>query len=270
MAFLNTTATHDEEPMDMEGHVADGDATVRISNDAAENGYEQEPGALTWLNSARITTDPDDDAVHCVVSIGDPRGGFCFTVRRLRDGRIVLHLPDPSDGMAHMPTRELHTGTLEVCNYSCVYAKGSPQFDPVKALGKRARDMTHKGAIRGRLGGEVPQWHDVWASLEEHHEETTYRLVHELDGGGGFASIPVSVASLRTKASIRVDSDDARPYVWRTLLELHETGDASQRLIPADFSDDDPETLDCPRCGEEMAIPDDAEPYCLDCGATVA
>ena len=90
------------------------DASVRISNPDAENGYVQEPGPLTWLNSARITTSPEEDAVHCVVSVGDPRGGFCFTVRRLSDGRIVIHTPHPGEGMAHVDTRELHPGTLEL------------------------------------------------------------------------------------------------------------------------------------------------------------
>jgi hypothetical protein len=67
-------------------------------NDAAENGEEQEPGPLTWLNSARITADPDDDAIHCVVSVGDPRGGFLFTVRRCPDGRLVWSLQDLLEG----------------------------------------------------------------------------------------------------------------------------------------------------------------------------
>ena len=94
---------------------ADGDpTTVRITNDAAENGYPQEPGPLTWLNSARITTDPDDDAVHCVVSVGDPRGGFCFTVRRMPDGRLVIHTPRPGEPLPHMETQERRPGTIEV------------------------------------------------------------------------------------------------------------------------------------------------------------
>ena len=93
-------------------HVYDGDASVRISNDAAENGFEQEPGPLTWLNSARITTDPDDDAVHCVVSVADPRGGFCFTVRRMPNGEILLHVPSPRDSCPHITLEPLHDGTM--------------------------------------------------------------------------------------------------------------------------------------------------------------
>ncbi len=103
------------------GYSYDGDATVRISNDAKENGYDQDPGPLDWLNSARITTDPDDDAVRCAVSVGDPRGAFVFTVRRLPDGplgslggRLVIHVPHPGEPLAHVETTHLHEGTLLV------------------------------------------------------------------------------------------------------------------------------------------------------------
>lgn len=96
------------------GYSDDDDLTVRIHNDSAENGYEQSPGPLSWLNSARVTTDPQDDAVHCVVSVADPRGGFCFTVRRLSDGRIVLHCPYPGEAMLHANLAELHPGTFVI------------------------------------------------------------------------------------------------------------------------------------------------------------
>lgn len=104
----------DDSPGELHGMSYDGEITVRITNDAAENGGAQEPGPLTWLNSARITTDPESDSVHCLVSIGDPRGAFCFTVRRCPDGRIVLYLPYPGDTMPHEKTVELHAGTLQV------------------------------------------------------------------------------------------------------------------------------------------------------------
>ena len=97
---------------------AEAECTVRISNDAAENGYDQEPGPLTWLNSARITTDPNDDAVHCLVSVGDPRGAFCFTVRRLQDGRLMIHMPYPGESMPHEATKQIHDGTLEVVHHN--------------------------------------------------------------------------------------------------------------------------------------------------------
>jgi len=101
------------------GYAYDGDASVRIGNEAAENGYPQDPGPLDWLNSARITTDPEDDAVRCSVSVGDPRGAFVFTVRRLSDGRLVIHVPHPGESLAHVETSQLHEGTLLVAgNYA--------------------------------------------------------------------------------------------------------------------------------------------------------
>jgi len=121
VTMLSVQAQADEiETGDANGVVAgeatgtayDGECSVRISNVAAENGCEQDPGPLTWLNSARITADPAEDAVHCVVSVADPRGGFCFTVRRLRDGGIVIHTPYPGEGMAHVETKQNHPGTL--------------------------------------------------------------------------------------------------------------------------------------------------------------
>ena len=106
------TSTHDEAT----GLTYDGgEVTARLSVPAAEEGSlapSAEP--LSWLNSARVTADRDEDAVHCVVSIGDPRGGFWFTVRRLTDGRIVIHTPHPGETMAHYPTADLHPGTLLV------------------------------------------------------------------------------------------------------------------------------------------------------------
>ena len=91
-----------------------GDATVRISNPDAENGVEQEPGPLTWLNSARVVADPEEDAVHCVVSVGDPRGGFCFTGRRITDGTLIIHTPHPNEGMPHEDITEIRPGTYQV------------------------------------------------------------------------------------------------------------------------------------------------------------
>lgn len=119
MPYLQLEAQGDEFMDDerVPDYSCDGEATVRISNPEAENGCEQEPGPLTWLNSARITTDPEDDAVHCLVSVGDPRGAFCFTVRRTPDGTLLLHLPHPGEGMAHESTRQICEGTLEVVHY---------------------------------------------------------------------------------------------------------------------------------------------------------
>lgn len=91
---------------------------VRVANPEGENGEQQEPGPLTWLNSARVVADPDEDAVHCLVSVGDPRGAFCFTIRRRPDtGTLIIHMPHPGEGMPHMATKQLQPGTLEVGHY---------------------------------------------------------------------------------------------------------------------------------------------------------
>lgn len=122
MAILSADLTCDEvyppqESGEARGLSYDSEVTVRIANDAAADDEDQDPGPLTWLNSARITTDPADDAVHCLVSIGDPRGAFCFTVRRLPDGRIVLYVPYPGDPTPHENIKEIRPGTLEVIGH---------------------------------------------------------------------------------------------------------------------------------------------------------
>ena len=104
---------------------------ARISNPEAENGLTEDLAPpLAWLNSAQITADPDNDEVNCLVSIGDPRGAFCFTVRRLANGRIIIHTPHPDESLAHMKTREVRLGTLEVITdsgapYIC---KNDPEY----------------------------------------------------------------------------------------------------------------------------------------------
>lgn len=98
------------------GYSYDGeDATVSIENPAAENGgVATSADGLSWLNSARIFAEPSEDRVILTCSIGDPRGAFAMEIRRLDDGRIVIHLPHPGEGMAHLPTAWLHDGTLVV------------------------------------------------------------------------------------------------------------------------------------------------------------
>lgn len=90
---------------------------VQVEFPAASNGMQsdaQERGPLGWCNSAAISLDRRDDAVTVSISVGDPRGAFAFTVRRLSDGRLVLHTPYPGEGMAHMQLREMHPGTYEI------------------------------------------------------------------------------------------------------------------------------------------------------------
>lgn len=97
----------------------EGELTVRICNEAAEHGCKQEPGPLTWLKSARITTDPENDSIHLNVSVGDPRGGFRFKISRRPDtGAILIHMPFPGEPLPHMDTKEVAPGTLVVVGHA--------------------------------------------------------------------------------------------------------------------------------------------------------
>lgn len=71
---------------------------------------------LSWCNSAHITLDPDDDAVHVSISVGDPRGRFVFTVRKLASGQLIMHTPYPGEGMPHMTLTQDHPGTYLISN----------------------------------------------------------------------------------------------------------------------------------------------------------
>lgn len=142
-----------------EADVVDGDARIRISNNNAENGYDidcrhcgetiedqgagwihsvteesrcdasdpdnaesnrAEPSPFYWLNSATITADEDEDAVRLSFSIGDPRGAWVMTVRRIPDdaetnaGALLVHVPYPAEPFPHTGLRELHPGTYLV------------------------------------------------------------------------------------------------------------------------------------------------------------
>lgn len=89
-----------------------GPVTARISNPDAENGAPT-AGGCSWMNSAQVHVDPEADEVTLTVSVGDPRGGFVFTVRRLPDGRLLIHTPHPGESTPHVKTIQLHEGTLQ-------------------------------------------------------------------------------------------------------------------------------------------------------------
>lgn len=90
---------------------------VQVSFPDKENGYQTEAGAaapLGWCNSAAVTLDRGEDSVTVSISCGDPRGAFAFTVRRLRDGRLVMHVPCPEDTVLHRPLRQVRPGTFDI------------------------------------------------------------------------------------------------------------------------------------------------------------
>jgi hypothetical protein len=88
--------------------------------DAPDHGpHTPEVVALSWCNSARISLDPDEDAVTVSVSVGSPLGAFCFTVRRVPDdacgalaGALIVHMPYPGESSPHEPLTQIHPGTF--------------------------------------------------------------------------------------------------------------------------------------------------------------
>lgn len=82
------------------------------------------PNPEDWLNSAGVRVDPEDNAIHLHASIGDPRGAFVLTLRRLpkmaggepnpRGGRLVMHVPHTGDTLLHERLTPLHAGTYGV------------------------------------------------------------------------------------------------------------------------------------------------------------
>lgn len=87
--------------------------------DGEVNGPHVKPtGPSTWLNSAQIHLSDQEDSVTVSISVGDPRGGFSFTVRRIpadsgaeHAGQLIMHLPYPNEPLPHMTLTPLHTGT---------------------------------------------------------------------------------------------------------------------------------------------------------------
>ncbi len=107
-----------EDPCDFE--------RVQVEFDDTANGMQteqQERAPLGWCNSASITLDREDDAVHLTISVGDPRGAFGFTVRRLSEGNsvdpngkpvLIMHVPYPDEPMPHEKLTALHPGTYRI------------------------------------------------------------------------------------------------------------------------------------------------------------
>jgi hypothetical protein len=102
-------------------HSFDVDTTelerVQLEFDATASGTQSEAderAPLGWCNSATIHLDREEDSVTVLISVGDPRGAFAFTVRRLQDGRLIMHTPYPGESMPHLGLTEIRPGTYEV------------------------------------------------------------------------------------------------------------------------------------------------------------
>lgn len=74
-------------------------------------------GASEIVNSASLNFDDEHMGCTVTISVGDPRGAFAMTVRRLENGKLILHVPYEADPLPHMPLRKLHEGTYEILNH---------------------------------------------------------------------------------------------------------------------------------------------------------
>ncbi|MPZ79664.1 MAG: hypothetical protein GEV28_04400 [Actinophytocola sp.] len=93
--------------------------------DYGEGPHEPERIPLSWCNSAAVHTDESEDSVTVSISVGDPRGAFTFTIRRVPDdtdgdlaGHLIMHTPYVGQPLAHMDLTPLRDGTHVVGPYA--------------------------------------------------------------------------------------------------------------------------------------------------------
>ncbi len=89
-----------------------------METESVEGPHSPERVALSWANNAGVRADTEEDSFTVTISVGDPRGAFAFTVRRIPDGDhehagcLVLHSPHPEESAPHARLTELHPGTF--------------------------------------------------------------------------------------------------------------------------------------------------------------
>ena len=76
------------------------------------------PAPTSPGNWAGVTIEPDEETTQVEISVGDPRGCFTMTLRRVHDseGRthLFLRVPHPEDSTPHAPMREVYPGYYEI------------------------------------------------------------------------------------------------------------------------------------------------------------
>lgn len=102
----------------------DFEARTDTDPDDGEGPHDAERIPLSWVNSAALHTSETEDSVTVSISVGDPRGAFTFTIRRVPDdadsdlaGRLIMHVPYPGQPLGHAELTELHDGTHVVGPY---------------------------------------------------------------------------------------------------------------------------------------------------------
>jgi len=95
-----------------------------IDLDDGEGLHDPEWIPLSWCNSAAVHADESQDSITVSISVGDPRGAFTFTIRRIPDGtgndlagRLIMHTPYPGQPLSHVELTPLHDGTHVVGSY---------------------------------------------------------------------------------------------------------------------------------------------------------
>ena len=93
---------------------------VESAPEVGEAPHRAQRVPLSWCNGAGIHTDTREDSVTVTISVGDPRGAFIFTVRRIPDdaetngGRLLMHTPHPGQSLPHAELTPDHAGTYWV------------------------------------------------------------------------------------------------------------------------------------------------------------
>jgi hypothetical protein len=89
--------------------------------DYEDGPHDPERVPLAWCNSAALHSDESDDSVTVSISVGDPRGAFTFTIRRIPDdvegdlaGQLIMHVPYAGESTPHMPLSPLRDGAYLV------------------------------------------------------------------------------------------------------------------------------------------------------------
>lgn len=85
-----------------------------LCREAADGGpHTPEPEPLSWINSASIWPNPEENAITVAISVGDPRGAFEMTIRRV-GGHLLLDVPHPDTSGLHLPIQALRPGTYRI------------------------------------------------------------------------------------------------------------------------------------------------------------
>lgn len=122
------------------GELLADDAQSESCSNSGDGAHAAVPMPLSWCNAAAISLDPASDEVSVSISVGDPRGAFVFTVRRVPDdadgqyaGRLLLHTPYPGEPCPHMRLTAIHPGTYVIGDAS---VPGAPELETVTAGGR--------------------------------------------------------------------------------------------------------------------------------------